>query len=161
VFLYLIAGKAMEEETRKWCRVSVRIESDALHPDAISVCLGMRPNFGGAIGDRLSPKNPKSAVRTCNIWGWNCPLPDETNPEDILEAALRWVESRRESWLKMLASSDAVAELFVGYSSTCGQGGFCLPPAMLQRMAELRLHLGLDLYPPELPEIPSTAKAPS
>jgi len=40
-------------------------------------------------------------------------------------------------------------DLFCGFASIDGQGGFTLDTKMLARIADLGLSMGLDLYPPD------------
>ena len=41
------------------------------------------------------------------------------------------------------------ADVFCGFSSTSGQGGFCLDPNLMARLVALNLPLTLDLYAPK------------
>jgi hypothetical protein len=56
----------------------------------------------------------------------------------------------KSSLIKTL-SKDYQVDLFCGFSSASGQGGFKLDATMLRRLGDLGIPLVLDLYPPGSP----------
>jgi len=68
--------------------------------------------------------------------------------QNHLEELLSWIESNADS---LLCLRDKCSfDLFCGFSSGSGQGGFGIASSNLLRMGELGVDLILDLYPPTI-----------
>lgn len=80
------------------------------------------------------------------VWVLQSSLPQDRGMEEHLAVLLEFAESRADALRALLP--DCRMDIFCGFSSGSGQGGFSLSPQLLRRLADLPLTLGLDLYPP-------------
>jgi Domain of unknown function (DUF4279) len=140
----------MDQE--KWFRASLRISGEGVQPDEIGRLLGLAPTRTHLRGEprglhSISP----NLVWNDSLWLFQCPLGDDRDPAEHLNWLLDSVESKL-SVIKDLAGKCHV-DVFCGFSSQSGQGGFTLDTITLQRMARLGVPFRLDLYPPESVEI--------
>ena len=69
-----------------------------------------------------------------------------------LSQSIACLEQRSETIRHLVKRPGVTAELFLGFSSGNGQGGFTLPTSLLARIAALGLDITLDLYPPTVCE---------
>ena len=134
----------------KWSRVSLRIFSDTLSPEQVTEALGLPPTKTHHKGDPVSPRY-KMPLRRQH--GWILTSPFGGHPD--LAAHLRWLLDLIEPKLVALNQlrSTCKIDLFCGFSSGNGQGGFTLDGPLLTRLAKLELNFGLDLYPPNIEEL--------
>lgn len=132
----------------KWTRASLRIFGENLVPDDISSSLNLAPTQTHLRGQRKSEKVP--LVWKHSMWLLQSPL--GTNEE--LPRHLEWLLGElepRATTLKELSTQFKV-DLFCGFSSENGQGGFTLSAELLCRLANLGIPIALDLYPPQAGE---------
>jgi hypothetical protein len=129
----------------KWFRASLRVSGDALQPDEIGSLLDLKPTKVHLKGE---PRPGKSKLVWNNsLWLLQSPSSDDCEPAQHLEWLLNSLEPKA-GIIKDIADRFRV-ELFCGFSSENGQGGFTLDAQMLQRIASLGIPFALDLYPPE------------
>ena len=128
----------------KWARASFRAWSDELPPDVIRDALGLdegelRPKGVDRAG-RPAPGRKAHVFR----------LASGLAPSEPLERHLSVLCDRIEP---LASKIDGLRDrcdfdLFCGFGSLNGQGGFTLSPALLRRLAALNIAVSLDLYPP-------------
>lgn len=136
----------MLDENEKWHRVSLRVVGDDLDLAAVTTALGLQPDVTGRIGEHIAG-NPRYAIYHSNVWVYRYRMDDLTFSQQLLEFITR-LEDRAHAVRHLVARPGVTAELFLGFSSGNGQGGFTLPASLLTRIAALGLDLTLDLYPP-------------
>jgi len=136
----------VEEEDRKWSRVSLRIASSTIDPMNIGKQLGLEATKTHLKGS-LRVAGHKDVWRS-SLWLLNSPLSDQSDIADHLRYFLDLLEPR-ERVLNHL-TKDCEIDLFCGFSSGSGQGGFALDPPTLSRLAALRIPVVFDLYPPSV-----------
>jgi len=96
-----------------------------------------------------------------SAWLLSSPLDKHENLADHIKWLLDRLEPKADI-VKGLSAKYRV-DIFCGFSSGSGQGGFTLDSKTLARLAKLGVPVGLDLYPPcvfedeEGSEIPDTA----
>jgi hypothetical protein len=142
----------MVEQKQTWCRVTLRLMGDALPVDEVAKVLSLTPYRLGRKGEPMGGKVGRTNYET-NIWRWTFPAESHVRVEEQIGEVLEAVESKEAEWERLVSRPGVRAELFVGYGSENGQGGFELSPTMLHRLAGCGLWLNLDLYPPTLDEV--------
>ena len=135
-----------EQEDRKWSRVGLRIVSDKTEPAHISKHLGLEPTRTHLKGSLRSAHH--KAVWPSSLWLLNSPLSDQNGMAEHIRYFLDLLEPR----VYVLEALTATCEidLFCGFSSGNGQGGFVLDPHTLSRLAALKVPIVFDLYPPSV-----------
>ena len=134
-------------ENEKWYQVSLRLFSDDVDPDEVTVALDLEASYSARTGEHIR-QNPRYAVHRTNIWTHSV-TEDSTVPfPEQIGSLLDHLEQRRDALAALLDRPDVEAELFLGFSSGNGQGGACFSAEQLSRVASLGLALNLDLYPP-------------
>ena len=137
----------MGREEQKWFQVSLRLTGDSLPVNEIESKLGIVPSFIGTKGEHIR-NNPRYAKYDTHLWGWKFTT-DSTVPFDEQISDLLDILEPKKNILKELLSIPGIeGELFLGFSSECGQGGAYFSPLLLTRISTLSLALNLDLYPP-------------
>ena len=131
----------------KWARCSLRISSAQKICKSISDVLGAAPSSAVDLGTPISKYDPSSGLRTNSTWILESGLGTTEPLEKHIERIFQFVESH-SSGLRQLAT-DCSMEIFCGFSSGNGQGGFVVPSDLLRGFGESGLDLVLDLYPPE------------
>ena len=137
------------DDSDKWSRASLRIFGDTLQPEEIGSALGLQATHTHLKGELLSPKH--TTVRRESGWLIQSPLSERSDMVDHLKWLLDSLEPKRDVVREL--SRRYRIDLFCGFSSGSGQGGFTLDSATLARIAELGVPLALDLYPPAPMEI--------
>ncbi len=136
----------------KWFRVTLRFWGDNLLVDEVEKELDIQPDFKGRKGEHING-NPRYARYSTNGWGWWFTSDTTVNFEDQIGSLLELLEPKKRALAKILSSSGIQGELFLGFSSSNGQGGAHFPSSLLARVAALELALNLDLYPPGQAEV--------
>jgi len=129
----------------KWFRASVAVWGKTLQPDAISAALGIKPTRARILGEARSAGSQLHWKDS--LWMLESPLSETCDPVEHLTWLLELLEPKA-SILKDIAGEYRV-ELFCGFASENGQGGFTLSVELLGRLAHLGIPVTLDLYPPE------------
>ena len=137
----------MLDEDEKWHRVSLRFLGDDLDLAAVTSALGLKPDVTGRIGEDIAG-NPRYAIYETNVWVYRYTEMDNLTFSSHLSEFITRLEDRSEAVRYLVARPGVTSELFLGFSSGNGQGGFTLPASLLARIAALGLDVTLDLYPP-------------
>jgi hypothetical protein len=141
----------MLDEDQKWHKVSLRFLGDDLDLTAVTSALGLKPDVTGRVGEHIG-RNPRYAIYETNVWVHNHTDNDTLSFTDQLSDLIGRLEHRAAAMRELLAQPGVTAELFLGFSSGNGQGGFTLPASLLARIANLGLDVSLDFYPPSVGE---------
>lgn len=128
----------------KWFRASLRISGETLRPDEIDSQLGIKPTMMHLRGEPRPGKT--KLVWEHSLWILESQPGDDADPVEHLTWLLNRLEPKA-SVIKSLSGAFQV-DLFCGFSSESGQGGFTLDPVTLDRVGRLGIPLTLDLYPP-------------
>jgi len=130
---------------QKWNSASLRIVSKTITPAVITKTLGIEPTCAYAIKTPVNPRNPSGKIRQESSWILESGL-DESEPLKLhISELLLLIESKVERFKELMSVCDI--EIFCGFSSENGQGGFVLDAALLKRIGLIPLDLVLDLYP--------------
>ena len=145
--------RIMLSEDDKWYAVSLRLSGDSLDPMSVEPLIGLSPTTVGLKGqNRKGTQGREYAPYETNIWVYSHSGPDNSGFEDRLRAVFSLLGSRRSA-LKTLCTTPGIeGEMFLGFSSDCGQGGDTISAEVLALMADTGLSLSLDLYPPTVDE---------
>ena len=133
----------------KWFRASLGIWGEELRPDEITSRLALKPTRTHISGERKSSRNP--LVWKDSYWSLDCPIVAENNPVEHLEWLLDMLEPKT-AILKEISARFRL-EIWCGFSSENGQGGFTMDANTLRRIANLEIPMTLDLYPPQVEEL--------
>ena len=137
-------GNPAKQEDIKWFKAGLRIFSATIHPSEIGKLLGLEATKTHVKGTLRSPRH--EAIWPTSMWSLKSPLSDQREMADHLRYILDLLEPRMHA-LEQL-SRDCHIDLFCGFSSGNGQGGFVLDPVTLSRLATLKVPIIFDLYPP-------------
>jgi uncharacterized protein DUF4279 len=133
----------------KWSRASLRLFGETLDPDEIGSVLGLEATHTHLKGELFGPGH--TARRRESGWLLQSPLSKRSDMIEHLKWLLDTLEPKHMV-IRDLAGKYRV-DLFCGFGSVNGQGGFTLDATTLTRIAELGVPLALDLYPPGALEI--------
>ena len=129
----------------------MRISGEALEPEEISRLLALNPTRTHSRGEPRSRQGKGAEIAwRDSLWLLQSPLDAGADPAEHLKWLLGVLEPKN-SLIKTL-SQDYQVDLFCGFSSASGQGGFILDAGTLRRLADLSIPLIIDLYPPGPPE---------
>jgi Domain of unknown function (DUF4279) len=132
------------EDDRQWSAAGLRILGEELDPDEVGVVLGVEATRTHRKGQPRSSR--QQGVWRDSLWYFQSPLDPDRDMADHVKWLLDSLEGRLDA-LRALSEKFRV-DLFCGFSSGSGQGGFTLDAATLLRLGRLGVPLVLDLYPP-------------
>jgi hypothetical protein len=137
-----LSNTRIEEEKSRWSTASFRICDEILNLEEIERTLGLKATRSHLKG-QLSLSN---VVYRESLWALKSPL----NKSESLDKHLAWLLDRLEPRLQEVRALSRLHRLdfFCGFGSVNGQGGFNLDGAILERIAQFGISLGIDLYPP-------------
>jgi hypothetical protein len=137
----------MLNDDQKWYKVSLRFFGEGLDVSSVAAKIGLKPDVVGRLGEHIRG-NPRYALYETNLWVHRYTDDDALPFCDQLTELVTRLEQRSKSIRALTSAPGVGGELFLGFSSGNGQGGFTLPVELLARIAALGLDLSLDLYPP-------------
>lgn len=141
----MIASKeSVLSEDEKWSTATFRVWSDEMSPEAIAEALGLQPSRTHHKGDAISKR--VQTLRKEHLFRIESPLPRSASLQDHLAWLCDLVEPVSSQLTTI--SDRCKYDIFCGFSSGSGQGGFVLDPMLLSRIAGLKINLVVDLYPP-------------
>jgi len=126
-----------------WSRATLRIFGDALQPDEVGVALKIEASHAHLKGQERSRGR---GTWSESAWLLASPLAKKRG----LDEHIRWLLERLDDKVEIVRELGRKyrIDIFCGFSSGSGQGGFTLDGATLERLAKLGVPLALDLYPP-------------
>lgn len=127
-----------------WATATLRIHSRTLNAQKISALLETEPTGTKVMGERLSSHNPNSAVAESHLWRLESGLTSDRPLEDHIEKLVEFIEQKLPAFKELMKECES--DLFCGYSSESGQGGFVLKSKMLKRLTAIPVDVVLDLY---------------
>jgi hypothetical protein len=131
----------------KWASAAIAISSSSMTPSQISNLLRIEPTNFHKKGSLVSERNINGPKRQRYLWLLDSKLPQTFSLEQHIQGLIEIIECQLEGFNEILGSCKC--ELYCGFSSGSGQGGFVLNSELLKRVASLSLDLVVDLYPPE------------
>jgi hypothetical protein len=125
-------------------RVCLRVSSDQLEPEAVSLVLGVSPTFAARRGDRRSTRGGESVQRT-GVWYVDFTgAPEEWTLGEAIAALLNRLPPEQAVW-DVLAEQHYL-EIYCGLHLSEWNRGAELAPALLRRLADQHLALSFDIY---------------
>ena len=109
---------------------------------AVTNALGLKPDVTGRIGEYIAG-NPRYAVYETDLWVYRYAAMEHLDFSTQLSQFIGRLEERSETIRHLVERPGVTAELFLGFSSGNGQGGFTLPASVLARIAALGLDVTL------------------
>jgi hypothetical protein len=118
---------------------------ETLQPEEVEAMLGLHATRTHRKGDRRGDRN--DAVWRESLWSLESPQGKDRDLPEHLD----WLLDALEPKLDVLRSFSVKyrVDLFCGFSSGTGQGGFALDHDRLSRIAKLGVPIVFDLYPPD------------
>lgn len=132
-------------EDGKWSRATLRIRSATLTPEEIGASLGLRATASHRAGDPVS-RRQGSPLRKEHLFTLDSGVCDLEPLDHHITVLLSLIEPVGDRFAALQGCIEA--DIFCGFSSGHGQGGFALAPELMGRLSALGLELIVDLYPP-------------
>jgi len=127
---------------------SLRIVSKAFTAKEIGAVLGTTTAKAFEVGERMSRRNPKSAVRDAAIWILDAHAPDNTPIEAHLGHLADFVDAHLGQLLELAEKSSFDYWCALSFVDNDGQGGIALPSSLLARLLRIPASIVLDVYYP-------------
>lgn len=127
-----------------WSRGSVRISSARLSGDELTTLLELSPGFVGEKGERMSPKNPDSMIRSTTVWVVDSGMPSGSPLSAHIQALVDLLEPMRTKLAEIV--KDGSVDLFLGFTPASGQSSDVLNGELLARLGRLPVDLTFDFY---------------
>ena len=135
----------MNEE---WSSASICIISKSMLPREVSNVLKMKESRSHEKGEPINKRRPDGPKRAENMWILESEIDKKSKPLDChIGKLVEIIEERMESFKTLLPKCEI--EIYCGFSSGNGQGGFVIKSGLLKRLAAIPIDIILDLYPPE------------
>jgi uncharacterized protein DUF4279 len=131
----------------KTTKASLRIFSDERDIQFLSKAFGVIPSTQHLKGEPCSKRDLQSGAFEQSVWIYESPLPDSSELHEHLTALLELLESR-ESAIESIRNRITSVDIFCMFSSENGQGSAEMSADLLRRLANQRIDLIIDLYPP-------------
>ncbi len=146
-YIWLSTLKKELEMDDKWNAASIRIFSRSMSPQEISEALNSEPTHSHKKGDPVSKRNPEGAKRNENLWVLESGI-DSSEPLDgHIEKLVEIIERKLDAFKILLQKCEI--DIFCGFSSENGQGGFVITSDLMKRLTIIPIDIVLDLYPHE------------
>jgi hypothetical protein len=115
--------------------------------EEISRAIGMQPKIHWNAGDpRVTPTGTAlGGVREETCWTTRILHPESGDLVDAIAANLTSLEPHKD-FLREFVTTGGEIEYFIGWFTTDTSGGETLDWELLQRLADLKISLGLDVY---------------
>jgi hypothetical protein len=127
----------------KRAAATLRIHSITLSSDEISAILRTQPTQSFSKGERMSPRNPSSAIFEENLWLLESGE-DSSMPLDIhILRLVDFIEHRLPAIKQLM--SDCEIDIFCGYFSANGQGGLTLTADVMRSLGAIPIDLIVDI----------------
>lgn len=131
-------------QSKLWHSAALRLQSSILTADEISNVMQLSPTDSFEKGTPYSQRNPMSKIREQTLWIWESGCSQAESIELHLERVASLIESKHTELQKLLRT--CLIDIFCGYSSEVGQGGFALNSSLLKRIASLDIDIIFDIY---------------
>lgn len=132
---------------KKWSLVSICISSQTIDPAKISSVLNIKASSSHEKGELINRRNPNGPRRQENLWVLESDLDSSEPLEHHMKTMISIIENKIDSFENLIPHCKL--ELFCGFSSENGQGGFVLDSGLLKRATAIPIDIVFDLYPPE------------
>jgi hypothetical protein len=117
---------------------TLRVHGTKLPLEEIAATLGVHPTYQHKAGDR--PRASAPPYRE-DAWHFTAPIARETELTEHLRSLWRTVEPH----VDYLAKLNAIVDVFCGYRSNDGTGGFAIEPDALQIFKALDVPFGVSI----------------
>ena len=133
--------------SNKITKASLRLFTNEASIEFISKSLCLIPSTQHVRGEPVSKRSAASGVYTYSVWIFDSRLPDSANIHDHLTSLVELLESKHEA-LDTIRGRTTAVDIFCMFSSESGQGSAEMDSCLLRRLADQRIDLVIDLYPP-------------
>jgi len=131
-------------QSKRWHSAALRIRSSILTVAEISKAMQCSATNSFDKGTPYSQRTHKSNNREESIWILDSGC-SETDPLEFhLDQIISFIEVKERDIMNLLNTCSI--DVFCGYSSETGQGGFTLNSSLLQRIAKLTIDITFDIY---------------
>lgn len=122
--------------------ITLRIQSGVLLTEEISQVLQMSPTKSHSKGERMSSRNPLSAVYEENLWLLE--FAEKDSLDELFVEVGDFIQ-KNQNLLLTLAEKCSL-DLFCGYSPKESQDSFSLDHKTLQKIASVPIDIIFDVY---------------
>ena len=129
--------------TDKEVNVGLRIFSKTLTCTEISSILDWQPSEQFEKGTPIYKRNPER-LREEYLWVYNLELEQRILFEEQLQVLVDMICQRKGKFRKIL--SECQIDMFCGYSTKNGQGGFTLEAKLMQKLVSLNIDFSINFY---------------
>lgn len=124
--------------------ITLRIQSETLLLEEISQILQMSPTISHSKGERMSSRNPSSAVYEEDLWLLE--FAEKGSFDELFVEVGNFFE-RSQNSLLILAEKCSI-DLFCGYFPKESQDSFFIEHATLQKITSVPVDIIFDVYAP-------------
>jgi Domain of unknown function (DUF4279) len=136
--LIWVAGGSVDE-----CSVSLRFFGDDLDPDSITKSLGIRPTTSYRKGDVFRGK-ADDRIHNTGSWRYGIQRRADIDLEELINKLFNRITPNLEIWHNLTTKFQS--DLFCGLWLKRANGATDLSPAVMMKIAERGLSIGLDIY---------------
>ena len=134
----------MDERRSHEYTATLRVFSKRLKLVELEAQLG-KPTEGHEIGDPVSRQRPDGSRHQQAYWGLKSSIERTVRLDEHIDELLAFAEGHRDALDSVRASCSI--DIFCGvFTGETGQGGFTFEPAISQRLGDLQLPVGFDVY---------------
>jgi|RhiMethySRZTD1v2_1073278.scaffolds.fasta_scaffold120163_3 hypothetical protein len=137
------------------CEATLRVVTEQPEVDFITEALGVEPTHTHLKDAPISTFTPDRKRRS-SVWLRECPLDRSRKLEHHIEWIVEILEAHA-SGIDALARRGCTVDIICCVTSESGQAGTVLTASLLRRLANQRIDLVIDLYPPEADRDRSTS----
>ncbi len=132
------------KSSETWSSAALRVYSKSMSVAEISNALGTAATSSHPKGVPVSLRNPNSPIREESLWVLDSGLNHDQPLEDHIKRLVEYIEQKSSILNTLLPHCEV--ELFCGFSTDSGQGGFAFEPDLLKKLTILPLVLIFDIY---------------
>jgi hypothetical protein len=131
--------------------ISLRLEHPSADPANFTSALGLNPSRSWRVGEPRTTTKGRPLKGNYAQSFWTATLAEDQCPEKALADAISDILDQlaaRKDFFHQLRSERGKAEFFVGWFFDGRGGGEVFRCDLLARLADLKIDLSLDVYPP-------------
>ena len=124
--------------------VSLRVFTEGLRLEQVSLMFNREAQIGYSEGDKLSPKSTSTYDTT--MWGIKSELSRSEDLNEHLDSLLAWLEDNKSSFMEISGRTQVKSDIFCGLFSENGQGGAQISSSVIKKLAEFDIDIVFEVY---------------
>ena len=130
--------------SKKSFSISLRISSKNMNCAGISEKLGWQSSKQFERGDSFRSGAPSKTIREESLWIYDLPIDKKECFEEQIDKLVDMILEKKTKFQEILNECDL--DIFCGYTTYNGQGGFALRHGLMQELSLLKIDLLVDFY---------------